>query len=236
MKQCLPCSTSFSTAKLQVYCGYSVSVSLGRVGAGKSADSLFTLQVSDQKKMYLRGCSKGGSLHWNLTWRIRSWVLSCSWNGIWIYWPWEGASVFCMKEGQTLLGPRVWTLDSLQPRCSWSPPSFPVCGARLEAESASLLPRACPGLCDLLNGWDVLEVTSWDSWGSTRIGPAGSPQTERSEKAEPHSPEVTPHGCRDSCVHNPAPFPFTVERTTRGSGTGGVTLEAGHHRRVECTK
>lgn len=68
-----------------------------------------------------------------------------------------------MKEGQTLLGPPSLDCDGLQPRCSWSPPSFPVCGACLEAESVSLLPRAFPGLSDLFNGWDVLEVTSWDS-------------------------------------------------------------------------
>lgn len=37
-------------------------------------------------------------------------------------------------------------------------------------------------------------------------------------------------------MHDPAPFPLAVERTTQGGTGEGVTLEAGHHRRVECTR
>ena len=74
-----------------------------------------------------------------------------------------GGECILYEGGSDTVGPPSLDCDGLQPRCSWSPPSFPVCGARLEAESASLLPRACPGLSDLLNRWDVLDVTSWDS-------------------------------------------------------------------------
>lgn len=62
-------------------------------------------------------------------------------------------------------------------------------------------PRVCPGLSDLLNRWDVLDVTSWDSWGSARRTSWIPPDWEI-WKQNLTAQKSHPHGCRASCVHD----------------------------------